>query len=128
MASTGNPVSGPTKTYVADGVITAGCAVMFSTVTAGRIVQVSAANAPSIGIADIPGTAGTPVRVTRAGDTPATAGGVITAGQYVKTDASGKLVAVTGTAGDGENIVGRAESAAAASGDNFVLFVNPSVL
>ena len=128
MATTGHPVSGPTKTYVTDGAVGQGLAVVFSNVTAGNILQASAANAQAIGVADFTAVSGAPVRVTRQGDTQAVAGAAIAAGQYVKTNANAQLIPVTGTAGDGENIVGRAESSATAAGDLFVLYVNPSVL
>ena len=127
MALTQGPVSGPVKTYIADGPIAAGTAVVFGA-QAGHVIAASVAGAVVAGIADQTVTAGQPVRVTRQGDTTAIAGGAITHGQYVKSDASGHLVAVTGTSGDGENIIGRAESDTVNVGDQLVVFVAPSVL
>lgn len=71
--------------------------------------------------------AGDPISVTELGDAIAIAGAAITAGAYVKCTATGQLIPITGTAGDGENIVGRAKSSASAQGDEFMIFVLPSV-
>jgi hypothetical protein len=56
------------------------------------------------------------------GECIAIAGGAVVQGDWVKTDASGKLVA---SAGEDTANMGRAMSGAAADGDEFVLFVNP---
>lgn len=71
--------------------------------------------------------AGDPIACVELGDCVAIAGGAINAGQYVKVTATGQFIAITGTAGDGEQIAGRAKSSAAAAGDEFVLLVLPSV-
>jgi hypothetical protein len=72
--------------------------------------------------------AGDPLACVEFGDAIAIAGAAIAASQYVKTNNVGQLIPVTGTAGGGENIVGYAKSSASAAGDEFVLFVLPSVL
>ena len=128
MAITGYPTSGPTKSYQPDSAVQQGCAVVSSTSTAGHVLPASAPNSQAIGIADTPGIVGAAMRVTRIGDAQAVAGAAITPGQYCKTNASGQLIPVTGAPGGGENIEGRAESAAVNPNDLFILFVLPSVL
>jgi hypothetical protein len=58
------------------------------------------------------------------GDAVAIAGAAIAAGQYVKNNAAGQFVPVAAV---GDNIAGYAKSSAALAGDEFVLFVVPSV-
>jgi hypothetical protein len=72
--------------------------------------------------------AGDSISVVELGDAVAIAGAALTVGAYVKVTAAGLFIPVTGTAGGGENIAGYVKSAATASGDEFILFVLPSVL
>lgn len=69
--------------------------------------------------------AGDPIAVIELGDAVAIAGGAINAGQLVKCTNAGRFVAASTTA---DNVVGRAKTSAAASGDEFLLMVLPSVL
>jgi hypothetical protein len=68
--------------------------------------------------------AGDSIACIELGDGIAIAGAAIAAGQYVKNTANGQFIPVT-TAAD--NIVGYAKSSAALQGDEFVIFVLPSV-
>jgi hypothetical protein len=95
----------------------------------GKLVTVL--NTRVVGIAgDVP-VAGTNVGdafpVVQHGETPAIAGAVIAAGQYVKADATSRFIPATGTAGVSEEIFGRAQSSAAAAGDEFILLIAPMV-
>ena len=133
MAHTIGPVFGPSKSYNAEAAIFNGAAVVAGATPSG-VLQASAAGVRCIGIATLPvnygpsAVAGNPVAVTRQGDAFAIAGGPVLHGQYLKVNAAGQLVPVTGTAGGGEEVLGRAESDAIAPGDEIVVFVSPFVL
>jgi len=88
-------------------------------------------NTRAVGIAgDLP-SAGTSVGdafpVVQDGETVGIAGAVITAGQYVKADATSRLIPAVAAAGSGEEVIGRAQSGAAAVGDEFIVDVHPFV-
>jgi len=92
---------------------------------------ITVANTRAIGVAgDVP-VAGTSVGdafpVVQDGETVAIAGAAITAGQYVKADATSRCIPAVGAAGTGEEIIGRAQSSAVLAGDEFILDVIPSV-
>lgn len=127
MARSIGPVSGTTKTYIPENGVTAGYAVAVGTAQ-GACRPVNAVGQRCIGISDQTVVAGNPARITRSGDAVAFAGGAVTHGQYVKADATGRMIAVTGTPGSGEEVVGRAESDSTAAGDELVVFVSPFVL
>jgi hypothetical protein len=92
------------------------------------LATAAAAGAQCIGVqSEASAYAGDPITCVELGEAIAIAGAAVNAGQYVKTNAAGQLIPVTGTAGDGEQIVGRAKSSAEAAGDEFVVFVLPSV-
>jgi|ERR1039457_4839206 len=95
----------------------------------GKLITVL--NTRVIGVAgDVPlaGTSvGDPFPVVEDGETVAIAGAVITAGQYVKADATSRFIPAVGAAGTGEEIAGRAQSSAAVVGDEFIIDVAPSV-
>jgi hypothetical protein len=92
------------------------------------LATAAAAGVQCIGIQDEAAvSAGDPITCIELGDAVAIAGAAITAGQYLKATAAGQLIPITGTAGDGENIVARAKSSATAAGDELVVFVLPSV-
>lgn len=59
------------------------------------------------------------------GETIALAGAAITGGQWVKADATNRLIPATVS---GDKVLGRAVSTAAAAGDEFVVDVRPFVL
>jgi hypothetical protein len=104
------------------GVVLGGSGDGYRGTAAGAGVQI-------LGVQEEPSVAaGDPISVVELGDAIAIAGAAITVGAYVKVTATGQFIVVTGTAGGGENIAGYAKSAAAAQGDEFVLFVLPSVL
>lgn len=92
------------------------------------LATASVANSIVAGVqAEASTSAGDPIAVVQLGDAIAIAGAAVAAGQYVKTNAAGQFIPITGTAGDGENIAGRAKSSATNAGDEFVLFILPSV-
>ena len=91
------------------------------TVLNTRVIGV-AADVPSAGT-----SVGDPFPVVEDGETVAIAGAVITAGQYVKADATSRFIPAVGAAGTGEEIAGRAQSSAAVAGDEFIIDFAPSV-
>lgn len=112
------------KTYGAESGLTRGYAAQKG-VKDGNVTAVTGAGQRAFGIVAETVSSGEAATVVRFGDALAIAGGTVAYGDYVKVDATGKLVTIAGTAG--EEIVGRAESAAAASGNEFIVFVLPSV-
>jgi hypothetical protein len=126
MARTIGPV-GPyiQKTYGSESLMTRGYAVT-SGVADGNATAITAAGQRAVGILkeDVL-VIGAPASVTRVGDEVGIAGAAIPYGSYVKADALGRLVPIAGTAG--EEVIGRAESTAAALGDEVLVFVLPSV-
>jgi hypothetical protein len=117
------------KTYAAEAAnMTRGFAVKVGVNVGGCNIQTTAGGRGIGVLAESTISIGDAATVVRQGDAVGIAGGAITIGTYVKANASGKLVAVTGTAGDGEEVIGRAESPASADGDEFIVFVNPFVL
>jgi len=89
------------------------------------LATASVANSIVVGVQQEASTnAGDPIAAIELGDAIAIAGVAIAAGVYVKNTATGQFIPVT-TAAD--NIAGRAKSSAALAGDEFVLFVLPSV-
>jgi hypothetical protein len=116
------------KTYPADAQILRGYGVKVGAVE-GSCAQVAVAGARGIGIAaETTANAGDPASVVRHGDAVAIAGSAATQGQYAKFNAAGQVIPVTGTAGGGEEIIGRFESNPTQAGDECVIFVNPSIL
>lgn len=115
-----------TKTYTAEGAgLTRGLCMKAGANVGGVNLQ-TAAGGQVIGIlAESTIAIGDPAAVVRDGDTPAIAGAAIAYGAYVKSDAAGRVIPITGTAG--EQVVGRAESATAALGDELIVFVKPFV-
>lgn len=92
------------------------------------LATASGANVACRGVQEEASTlAGDPIACVELGEAIAIAGAAVAASQYVKCNASGQLIPITGTAGDGENIVGYAKSSASSAGDEFVIFVLPSV-
>jgi hypothetical protein len=104
------------------GVVAGGSGDDYRGIAAGAGVQI-------LGVQDeASAAAGDPISVVELGDAMAIAGAAIAAGNFVKVTATGQFIPVTGTAGGGENVAGWAKSSAAAQGDEFILFVSPSVL
>jgi hypothetical protein len=97
----------------------------------GGAALITVANTRTVGIAgDLPvaGTAvGDATPVVQAGETVGIAGAAITAGQYVKADATSRLIPAVGAAGSGEEVAGIARSAAPLAGDEFIIDVRPFV-
>ncbi len=118
------PVPGPDKTYTAGGACTRGYAAIKGA-TDDAALQATVAGSRCIGVFAQDAVQGKPVRVSRRDDQVAIAGAAIALGDYVKVDATGRFITITGT--PGEEIIGRAESTATAAGDEFVLFILPSV-
>jgi predicted RecA/RadA family phage recombinase len=89
------------------------------------LATASVANSIVIGVQEeASGDAGDPISCIQLGDAVAIAGAAINAGQFVKCTANGQFVPVTSEA---DNIAGRAKSSASTQGDEFILFVSPSV-
>jgi hypothetical protein len=121
--ASGGPASSPLKrTYRGEaGALTRGFGVQQG--TAEDQAKVSAANTRVLGVVDeTTAAAGDPVGVVVFGECIAIAGAAVVAGDIVKTDAAGKFIA--GNAADVET-GGKALTAAAADGDEFVIFVSP---
>ena len=114
------------KTYTAEGAALVRGFCMKSGANVGGINVQTAVGAQCVGVlAENTINIGDPASVVRFGDTVGIAGAAIPYESYVKSDASGRLIPITGT--PGEQVVGRAESAAAALGDEIVVFVLPFV-
>ena len=111
------------RTYRGEGgALTRGTAVMQGTAQ-DQVKAPTGANVRPAGIVvETTAAAGDPVAVVRRGECIAIAGGVVAPGDYVEiTGVNGRL---TTTAVAGHEVVGRAVSAAAADGDEFVLDVH----
>ncbi len=84
----------------------------------------AAANAVPIGIIDESTVyAGDALTVVTSGETEGVAGAAVAAGQFLVSDALGRLVPATNV--NGQNIVGQARSSATSAGDEIILFVSP---
>lgn len=121
---TSGPASSPLKrTYRGEGgALTRGYGVQQG--TADDQAKVGGAATKVLGVVDeTTSAAGDPVVVNLLGECVAIAGGVIAAGDALKTDANGKWVAAN--AADVET-GGKALTAAAADGDEFLMFVIPN--
>ncbi len=118
--ATGQPVGEvKTRTYRAeDSTLTRGYAVIQG--TADDQCKLAGAAAEAIGIVAETALEDAAVEIVQRGECIAIAGGVVNAGDYVKTDSSGKLVA---SAGEDTANIGRARTSAAADTDEFVLDV-----
>lgn len=121
--ATMGPVGTPhRRTYRAEAALTRGYACMQGTAE-DQAKAVTGATVACLGIVEeSQATVGRAVSIVLFGECIGIAGGTVNPGDWVKNDAAGKLVASAGE--DTENI-GRAISAAAADGDEFVLFVLP---
>lgn len=122
------PVIGPDKTYIPATAVQRGYGVTIAGVSLGSCAAINAAGQRGVGICSADTAAGTPVVVGRFGDQVAFAGAAFQPGVYLKFDAAGRVVAVAGGAGSGEEVIGRAESSSTALGDEVVVFVSPFVL
>jgi hypothetical protein len=122
--ASGGPASSPLKrSYRGEGgALTRGFGVQQG--TAEDQAKVSGAATKVLGVVDeSTAAAGDPVGVVLFGECIAIAGGLVTAGMPLKTDANGKFV--DASAADVET-GGKALTGAAADGDEFVMFVNPN--
>lgn len=125
VATTGVISGGHRRTYQAGVVnILRGYALVQGAADS-QVVLATAANAPVFAIAeDSTANVGDPVSAILDREAVAIAGAAVAAGQWVISDATARLVP---TAASGDNIVGRALSSATAAGDEFVIFLNPSI-
>ncbi len=90
-----------------------------------HVVTAAAANANAIGIQEEATiAAGAPVSVIRSGEAVAVYGAAVAAGQYLITDAQGRLVP---TAAAGDNILARAITSGANAGDFGIVFIAPFI-
>lgn len=90
-----------------------------------HVAIAAAANAVVLGVQqESTSNAGDPVSAVLDGETIAIAGAAITAGQWVICTATGQFIPSTAVA---DNIAGKALSSAALQGDEFVIFVKPSI-
>jgi len=118
--ATGQPV-GPvkTRTYRAEsGTLTRGYAAIQG--TADDQAKIAGAAAEAIGIVAETALEDAAVSIVQKGECIAIAGDAVNAGDWVKTDPSGKLVA---SAGEDTANIGRARTSAALDTDEFVLDV-----
>lgn len=116
------------KTYATEAAVSRGCGVKVG-VAEGNATALLTAGGRGIGIAaEDQLTVGGALSVVRQGDTVAIAGSAATQGQYAKFNAAGQVIPVTGTAGDGEEVIGRFESNPTQAGDECIVFVDPFIL
>lgn len=122
LSYTGNP-----PVYSSGG-IPQFCAVVADTGTGNESdVKLAGANAAIIGIAqDAPAVGpAQEVRVRTLGVSKMIAGGAITVGQLIQTDANGHGVAAAAGTTTNLPVIGVARTAATASGDTFSVFLTP---
>jgi hypothetical protein len=112
------------KKFTAGGAISAFTCVKFGS-DDNSVVAATAATDVVIGIAQHDASSGEGVRVMMLGISRAKAGGTITRGALVGSDASGQVVALAPAAGTNNYAVGYA-LASAASGDIIPVLVVPS--
>jgi hypothetical protein len=93
-------------------------------ITSTGVVLCGANDAAFLGVLQNDPKSGAAATVKVQDTSKAIAGGAITNGAKVTTDAAGRFVAAT----TGQNVCGRARSAAAASGDQFSLLIQPGGL
>ncbi len=87
-------------------------------------VIASAANAVPIGINDESTVnIGDAVTVITSGETEAVIGAAVASGQFVVSDALGRVVPATNV--NGQNIVGQARTSGTTAGDEIILYVSP---
>ncbi len=88
-----------------------------------HLVVASAADAAAFAILEESNvSAGDTISAVYQGEAVAQIGAAVNAGQFLSTDASGRMVPAVGSA---QNIVGRAVSSGTTLGDYIVMFVNP---
>ncbi len=117
-----------TKTYPVEAPVLRGYGVAAGAAE-GNCTPVVAAGGRGIGLAtEAQPTVGGALGVCRFGDCVAIAGAPATMGQYAKFNAAGQVIPVTGTAGDGEEVIGRFESSPIEAGDECIVYVSPFVL
>lgn len=95
------------KEYKAAGAITKQRIVKFDAAD-GEVVQAAAATDLLLGVAAATAASGDRVRVDHEGIVQVEAGGAITRGDYVTSDANGKAVAAAPGAGVNNSVIGRA--------------------
>ena len=115
------------KTYNAEAALSRGYGVKIGA-NEGGCLPLLTAGGRGIGIATEDCAAGGAASISRLGDTVAIAGSAATQGMYAKFNAAGQVIPVTGTAGGGEEVIGRFESNPTAAGDECIIFVQPFIL
>lgn len=118
--ATSMPIGTPkVRTYRAQSTaLSRGYAVIQGTADDQCVVSSTAGAA--IGIVQEDAAQDQPVGIVQDGETIAIAGGTVNAGDWVKSDSAGKLVA---SAGEDTHNIGRARSSAALDTDQFVIEV-----
>lgn len=118
-----------TKSYKAGATINK-CRIVKFGADDAHVIQGAAATDALIGVVDIPGAPGATsaaeerVDVVRGGEVDVEAGGTITAGALLTSDATGRAVAAAPAAGVNNRIIGIA-MAAAVVGDIFPVLLQP---
>lgn len=95
----------------------------------GKLITVAGARVIAV-VGDVPNAGpavGDAFPGVEGGETVAVCGAVVSAGQYVKADATSRFVPAVGAAGSGEEVAGRAQSSTLAAGDEFIIKFCPFV-
>jgi hypothetical protein len=113
------------RSYTADVDLSAGVAVIAGAAI-NSVKLPTAANQRALGVVAADAKAGAPVSVVEFGECICLADAAIVRGNWIMINAiTGQLAPVGAVAGTNYETVGFAMEAAAAQGDEFLLFVNP---
>jgi hypothetical protein len=124
VSTTGLVGKRASRTYVAGAAAQGRGYVVTQGASDGAAVT-STGNAPPLGIQEESSVnAGDPISITRDGEAYAVIGAAVNAGQYVISDALGRVVPSTAV---GDNVVGQAMSSGTTINDEIVVFVRPFI-
>ena len=115
------------KNYTAEADVSAFRIVKFGS-SDGSVLHATAATDRGIGVvSELPGVAGDRVDVVRSGIADVEFGGTVTRGAKIVSDATGKAVAASPSAGANVEVIGIAEESGV-SGDIARILISPSVM